>query len=195
MKRIEVELTDENIHGMFAISFVDQPAIQSGWVALRDHKAEPVKLSADNAKHIVTGPILIPDLPIYRQMGGEEFEIVFTESVIERLRDKYMKEKRTDQVTEMHEGGINGVYLVEMWMVADPEQDKSAALGIPQTKGTLMASMKVDNLDLWAKVAEGDYTGFSIEAYLDLEKIVMSQHPKEDELVEAVVEVLSELLK
>jgi len=191
MKRIEVQLTDENIHGLFAVSLVDAPAIESGWVALRDQRdtTAPILMAGEASKQTITGAILIPNKPIYRvSPTGEEFEIVFTGAVIEQLRDKFMFEKRTDHVTEMHEIGVNGVYMVEMWMVADSENDKAAALGLSVPPGTLMCTMKVNNPDVWEKMKSGDYTGFSIEAYLDMEKLALSQ--QDDPELKILLEVL-----
>ncbi len=198
MKRIEVQLTDENIHGLFAISLVDKPAIESNWVCLRSQaEGQPIHLAVEQMKQTITGPVLIPDKPIYRQTeSGEEFEILFTSQVIEQLRNKFMKEKRTDQVTEMHQGGTVGVYMTEVWTITDPEKDKAAALGLTLPAGTLMASMKIDNPDVWELVKAGEYKGFSIEAYLNLDKVMASKQMTKEELIEELLnEIVEELVK
>jgi hypothetical protein len=198
MKRIELEVTDENVHGMFAISLVDRPAIESNWIMLRAETEAPMKFAADTEKRILTGPALIPNKPIYRVgPDGEEFEVVFRPDVVEALAFKYMREKRTDQVTEMHVSGVNGVYVVEAWIIADSDKDKAAALGMTLPVGTLMVSMKVDNDLVWQAAKDGEIKGYSIEAFLNMERVVMAAHTDpEDALIDAfadeIVKILSE---
>jgi hypothetical protein len=198
MKRIELEVTDENVHGMFAISLVDRPAIESNWIMLRAETEAPMKFAADTEKRILTGPVLIPNKPIKRVApDGEEFEVIFRPDVAEKLAFNYMKEKRTDQVTEMHENGVMGVYVVELWAIIDSEKDKSAALGMSHPVGTIMASMKVDNDLVWQDAKDGKIKGYSIEAFLNMERVVMAAHTDpEDALIDAfadeIVKILSE---
>ena len=62
---------------VFAISLVDEPAIESNFIYLS--KEKPVQICLEtNEKHIVMGAVLIPDKPIYRNQDGEEFYIQFS---------------------------------------------------------------------------------------------------------------------
>jgi hypothetical protein len=67
--------------------------------------------------------------------------------------------------THQHKESLKGNYLSELWLVENPESDKSRALGFnPQPKGTLMCSYKIDDRDYWnTQVMTGNVKGFSLE--------------------------------
>ena len=76
MNIIELIL-DENdeMNGIEAISVVENPAIEEDFVAL---KSEELKLAeVDKEKRILMGAALIPNKPIYRRNGEQEFYIFF----------------------------------------------------------------------------------------------------------------------
>ena len=54
--------------GVFAISLVSDPAIEKDFIML----SKEVKLSIDKEKRLVTGAILVPDLPILRLTKDKE---------------------------------------------------------------------------------------------------------------------------
>ena len=61
---------------------------------------------------------------------------------------------------------MNGLTLVESWIVESKEQDKSAVYGLDVPVGTWMGSVKVNNEDVWNEyVKTNKVKGFSIEGY------------------------------
>ena len=77
----------------------------------------------------------------------------------------YFKNGNQANATLEHEHKINGLHLVESWIV-EGEQDKSRMYGLDVPVGTWMVSMKVENDAIWEKfVKEGAVKGFSIEGY------------------------------
>ena len=78
MKLYELLIDElEETMGVEAISIVENPAIQSDFVALAEN--QQVTLSeVDGDKRLLMGAALIPDKPIYRNMDGEEFYIFFS---------------------------------------------------------------------------------------------------------------------
>ncbi|MBK6836719.1 MAG: hypothetical protein IPG89_21650 [Bacteroidetes bacterium] len=83
-----------------AIAMVDKPAIMTEWMAFENQeKSNYFKFAIQEERRIVTAPILIPDLPIYRkikdEMGVEkEFYVAASKDAIEKLVMKFMKEVR-----------------------------------------------------------------------------------------------------
>ena len=70
--------------GVFAISLVENPAIESNWIYLS--KQFKIQLAtANNDKQLLIGPVLIPnkEIPRIDEETGEEYDIVFDEQVIE----------------------------------------------------------------------------------------------------------------
>ena len=80
MNLIELIIDDkEDLQGVEAISIVENPAIESDFVAL---KSEEVKLAeVDKEKRILMGAVLIPEKPIYRRNGEDEYYIYFSKAL------------------------------------------------------------------------------------------------------------------
>ena len=65
-----------------------------------------------------------------------------------------------------HQHELNGLSLVESWIVDDPKMDKSNKYGFNVPSGTWMGSIKVNNDEVWKDyVKTGKVKGFSIEGY------------------------------
>lgn len=153
----------------YAISMVEQPAIEVDYVALAKQEEVEVKLSSDE-RHICYGPALIPNKDIYRNNGEQEFYINFTEESIVKMSQDFMKEYRQKEVTLDHATDADEVYIVESWLVEDPYKDKANALGFNVPKNTWMIGMKVNNIDVWDRVKAGELKGFSVESMISLEE-------------------------
>lgn len=164
--------------GIFAMSFVDFPANECNFVALARSAQRPVKMSIDKHKQILTGVVLVPDQMIYRndtQLG--EYYLKFGAADIEKIRDKMMKTGvalRT--TTHQHEKPLRDNYLIECWIVQNPEMDMSVHLGLGKLpKGTLVASYKVGNGTYWrSQVLAGKVKGFSIEGFFNFKNVKMA---------------------
>ena len=194
---------------VFAISVVSQPAVESSFVALaKQEKPKPVYLSKDD-KHMLYGVILRADFPIYRVYEGEEFYIEFDGEAIERLERKYMKNFAQKNWTTEHLDIAEGLTLTESWIVTDLEHDKSKALGLEGvTVGSWVGGCLVDDNEIWAQVKEGTYTGFSVEAFCDLEeitreiknnkhnsdKIMAKKSVKMDEILENIKNIINDAI-
>jgi hypothetical protein len=87
----EIKFEEGKVDGVFGISLVEDPAIQSNFIALS--KQQKIQLSTiDNEKRILLGAVLVPDLPIYRNQNGMEFNIVFSPI---RYRNQYLQNSLT----------------------------------------------------------------------------------------------------
>jgi hypothetical protein len=111
------------------------------------------------------GPILIPDKQILRIDGeGMPYHVFFKPETIKRLSEMYLQKKYTDKSTLEHDSKIDGVTLVESWIVESRTKDKSALYGLSVPVGTWMGTFKVDNENIWNNyVKTGEVKGFSIE--------------------------------
>jgi len=159
--------------GVYAISLVENPAMEGLFIALS--KDEPIQLKeVDKEKRILMGLVLEPNKPIYRNQNGEEFNIVFDEQTIEELSHSFLKLGYQKNSTIEHDANqkIEGVSFVESWIVEDSKIDKSANFGFNYPKGSWIATMKVDNDDVWDNyVKTGKIQGFSVDALLSLEEV------------------------
>jgi hypothetical protein len=159
----ELVIEDENIDEVFAISLVEEPAIESNFVFFDKEKVQFAAINDE--KKLLMGPILIPDKQILRIDGeGMPYHVFFKPETIKRLSEMYLKKKYTDKSTLEHDSKIDGVTLVESWIVESRTKDKSALYGLSVPVGTWMGTFKVDNEDIWNNyVKTGEVKGFSIE--------------------------------
>jgi|TARA_R110000782_G_scaffold26275_3_gene67525 hypothetical protein len=176
MKIVELILDEEQEEsGIEAISIVESPAIESDFVAL---KAEEIKLAeVDTDKRILLGALLIPNKPIYRTGEEGDYYIFFSKDTIVKASQMYLKNGYQNNSTLEHEKALNGLTLVESWIVEDKVQDKSRKYGLDVPVGTWMGAVKVNNEKIWQEyVKTSKVKGFSIEGYF-ADKM---ERPKED---------------
>lgn len=152
----------------FAISLVEEPAIESDFVALKkDEERKPIQMASEE-RHMIYGAALIPDMDIYRYDGENEYYINFTKESIEKMAHEFIKDYHQADVTIDHETDAKDITLVESWLVEDPYKDKANALGISVPAGTWMIGMKVNEIDTWERVKNKELNGFSTESLISL---------------------------
>jgi hypothetical protein len=159
----ELVIEDENIDGIFAISLVQDPAIEADFVYFDKEKV--LFSSVDNEQRLVMGAILIPNKKILRIDGeGKTYHVFFKPETIKRLSELYLKNKYTDKATLEHNQKITGVYLIESWIKESATKDKSALYNLNAPVGSWLGTFKIDNDKIWNDyVKTGDVKGFSIE--------------------------------
>ena len=166
MKIIElvIDELDEDA-GIDAISIVEYPAIEEDFVALSKNKEYKFQ-EVDTEKRLLTGALLVPNKPIYRRDGEEEYYIIFSKDTIRKASELYLMRGQQNRATYEHFKPIDGLTLVESWLVTDKENDKSNSYGMDLPIGTWMGTVKVNNDQVWEDfVKTGMVRGFSIEGF------------------------------
>ena len=126
MKIVELILDEEQEGGIEAISIVESPAIESDFVAL---ESQEVKLAeVDKEKKILLGALLIPNKPIYRNGAEGDYYIFFSKETIVKASQMYLKNGYQNKSTLEHAKALNGLTLVESWIVESETQDKRLEL-------------------------------------------------------------------
>ena len=164
-KIIELILDEDNeISGVEAISVVENPAIEEDFIAL---KSEEIKLAeVSGEKRILMGALLVPNKPIYRRNGEDEYYVFFSKDTILKTAQTFLMKGNQNNSTLEHQYSLSGLTLVESWIVEDEVHDKSRKYGMNVPVGTWMGSVKVNNEDVWNDfVKTGKVKGFSIEGY------------------------------
>ena len=162
---IELIIDEENeFSGIEAISVVENPAIEEDFIALKEH--EEVKLAeVDKEKRILMGAALIPNKKIYRNSGLEEYYIFFAEETVRKASELFLMKGNQNNSTLEHDVELEGMSVVESWIIEDETKDKSRKYNFDLPVGTWMVSVKVNNDDIWNQVKAGEIKGFSIEGY------------------------------
>jgi hypothetical protein len=121
-------------------------------------------------KQMLVGPLMTPGKLISRvdEETGEEYQVFFSKETIEKIAYKMMQDKLVDSVNIEHDGAhrVDDAYLVETWIVKDPEADKSVLYGFQPITGQWYGMYKIDNRRVWNEyVKTGKVKGFSVEGY------------------------------
>lgn len=193
MKIIELILDEEQDDiGVDAISIVESPAIESDFVALKNQE---IKLAeVDKEKKILMGALLIPNKPIYRNGGEGEYYIYFSKDTIVKASQMFLQNGKQSNSTLEHNQALNGLTLVESWIVEDKVKDKTALYGLDVPVGTWMGSVKVNNDDVWNEyVKTNKVKGFSIEGYF-ADKMEAPKENVEEQLSEELLSKIKSIL-
>lgn len=176
MPRELFELTiDENTEtGVSFVALVDVPAIMRKWVAFNADGQQQRKVYtyfSDDEKRIVAGPLMIPDLPIYRKDENGEYDVFFSKATIEKCVMKFMRQGNGSNFNLMHNPNATteGVFIFQTYLI-----DSKAGMNAPSyyrgetlPDGTWFAMAKVEDEAVWQKVKDGTFQGFSVEGIFE----------------------------
>jgi len=182
LETIELFIDEESEWGgIEAISIVENPAIEEDFIAL---KSQEVKLAeVDNDKRILMGAVLIPNKKIYRRNAEQEYYIHFSEETVRKASELFLSRGKQNNSTLEHEVAIGGLSVVESWIIEDDVHDKSRKYGMDMPMGTWMASVKVNNDEIWEEfVKTKRVKGFSIEGFFTDKKNERPQESIEEEM-------------
>lgn len=173
----DVVLDDESL-GLTAISLVDEPAIQTDFLAFKEQQM--IWFSKAD-KHEIVSPVLIPNQLILRQSeDGHFYYIRWTREAIADAAHRYLMNGWFNNFTVMHPTFYNkdmkyedalekGVYMLRMWTIEDERKDDAnTKYGFNLPAGTLMVHMKVHNRKIWQRIKSGELRGLSIEAFSNI---------------------------
>ena len=190
---IELVIDEESdLSGIEAISIVEHPAIEEDFIALS--KERKIQLAEVNKERkILMGAALIPEKEIPRISGDYSYKIVFSKDTVVKASQLFLSRGKQNNSTLEHEVDINGLSVVESWIIEDEVHDKSRKFGLEMPLGTWMVSVKVNNDQIWEEfVKTGKVKGFSIEGFFT-DKLDRPKEEKEEYSAEelAAIECLS----
>jgi phage head maturation protease len=175
--------------GINAVSVVESPAIEENFIALKKHEVELKEVDAE--KRILMGAALVPNKQIYRRNKDKEFYIYFSEDTVRKASELFLMRSNQNNATYEHERKmLDGMSVVESWIIEDEKTDKSRLYNFNLPKGTWMISMKVNNDDVWQKVKDGEVKGFSIEGHFVDQYEMSLQENEEERLINAIRDLI-----
>jgi len=188
---VELILNEEDIlAGVEAISIVNAPAIEQDFIALSKEKLELAEV--DSEKRILMGAALVPNKMIYRRREEEEYYVYFSKDTIRKVAELFLTKGNQNKTTLEHEIQLQGLSVVESWIVEDEIHDKSKKYGMNLPVGSWVVSMKVYNNQVWEEfVKTGKVKGFSIEGYF-ADKVNMANITAEQIDIEQLIEQIEQ---
>jgi len=165
---IDPEYSDGEDLGVEMIAFTSTPAIKVLGMAFNAVAQMTFK---DDVKMRIVAPAMIP-MQIYRKdEDGTEYDVLFTEEVIESIHSKFMQNLQNKDIFNLEHNAQEKVpaYILETWMVENPKEDKAyTTYGIEVPKGTLMITTQITDKEYYQHLVESNQLGYSIEGFLGL---------------------------
>ena len=196
MKLYEMTMGEDD--GIYAMSLVETPATEEEFLALADENKEEVKFSAiSEDKQILIGAALVPEKPIFRKGGedGEGYYIYFSKETVAKAAQDFVQKGMVSNFTLEHGDKIEGVSVIESWIVEDEKNDKSRSYGLNVPEGTWMLMSKVDDVNLWKEYVKGNKVfGYSLEGKFGSEVKRELSDDKLDTIVEKITEAVKDYI-
>ena len=149
------------------IALVDSPAIKRNFIAFNEKLKFQVLSESD---HVIVGPLMIPDQLIYRASDkfGEHY-VKFSAKTIETIAVKFAKKGYQNNVNEMHDPSkkVDGVTMFGAFITNSKWGVKPIEAFKDLPDGTWFGMYKIENPNIWEKVASGEFQGFSVEGLFD----------------------------
>ena len=165
MKLYEMTMGEDD--GVYAMSLVQTPATEEEFLALADENKEEVKFSAvSEDKQLLIGAALVPEKPIYRagKENEEGYYIYFSKETVAKAARDFVQKGMQSNFTLEHGKKVDGVSVIESWIVEDENNDKSRSYGLNVPEGTWMLMSKVDDINLWKDYVKANKVfGYSLE--------------------------------
>lgn len=172
------------------VSLVDLPAIEKNFLAF--NAVQPLTFSTVNDdEHIVVGPAMIPDQPIYRNsesMG--EYYVNFSKETIRQIAEKFYKKNFQNNANLMHDHNqkTDGVTFFLSFIRDTPK----GMIGLQgdYNEGTWFLGAKINDPEVWKQVKDGTIRGFSVEGMFQYKETKMTK-----EAIYAEIERLLKILE
>jgi hypothetical protein len=146
----------------------------------------------DEDQRIVSGPLMIADLPIYRRDEEGEYYVMFTGEQIKKIVQRFFKKGYQAKVNIEHGKKAEGVYMFESYII-DRDRGVNPPTGFEDVaNGSWFGSFKVENDKLWGEVKAGTFKGFSVEGLFRYEKAGMIVQ-KEEQIMAQIFKILSQI--
>ena len=185
----------EDYDGIYAVSLVDFPATETEWVCFEKIQEQKYSIQ-DEDQHLLTGPIMLCQTPIYRRTpDGYEFNIIYTKETIKVMAEKMLSDMSHNNIDIQHDGEIldkGKVSLVELYIVDKEKGIDPKFIDVPDY--SLMATYKVHDDSLWQECKNGKLHGFSLAGYFSIEHIKKENFRKTHTMLEVIKNKVKEFL-
>ena len=186
----ELVINENDETGVDYIALVDQPAIESNWIAFNKQEVKQQFTIQDEDKRIISGYLMKADFPIVRVNDkNEKFHVVFRPKTVFDIALKYMENGFNSNTNLNHDKSTlaEGVFLFESRII-DKGRGSLAPKGFEDAPdGSWWGSMYVNNDEIWKQIKQGEFRGFSVEGNF------LQGQPKEME--SEIIEEIKELIK
>lgn len=179
---------EEQEQGVFDVALVASPAMLTEWLTFEEIKDKQM-YSINEEMQVITAPVIISGLPIYRKNSkGLEYYVVYEPNDVINIAQKFGAENRNLNVKLTHDTNdlTSDAFIFESF-VSDEKRGISQPKGFDLPNGTWFVSMKIKTPELWSRIKSGEFKGISLEGFFELEKIETLEETDIQAIVEAVI--------
>lgn len=170
------------------VSLVDKPAIERNFLTFSEQQIFSIQ---DEEQQIVTGPAMVPDVPLYRRDHNGEYYVVFSAETIRKISYRFFKKGYQGNINLQHEQNnvVADSVFYESWIV-DRSKGKQPLAGFEDMPdGSWFLTAKINNPDTWKEIKSGVYKGFSVEGMFQYKSITLVD--PEQELLDIIQSIVS----
>lgn len=190
----KIDMSDYDT-GMFCVSLVDAPATESNFLAFNKEEKLITYSVQDEEQRKVFGLVMAADMPIYRiGNGGYEYYIVYSRETLADMMEKYFAQGFQNNVDTMHNFEMeDGITLTQMF-VKDTEKGVSPKGFEDYADGSIFAEYKIHNDEVWNSIKNGEYKGFSLAGYFNVEE-TFNKENKTDNIFMSKLKKIKQVLR
>lgn len=142
------------------IALVDYPAIEKDFMYFNK---EDIKMIFNDEKMMIKGPALIPNKLIYRNDALGERYVYFSEDTIIQFVENLMA-KDKNKFNLSHSEEYVDLTIIESYFTTETNE-----FDVP--KGSWIVGAKVKDRDVWDKIKDGKFKGYSIQSLFSNELV------------------------
>lgn len=186
--KAHIEDFDEST-GVDAVAFVNHPAIEKMFHAFNNQSR--LFFTEEGDRRIVTGPLMLADMPIYRiAPDGREYYVQFDADTIQAIVERFFAKGNQTNVNLMHDGVLlDGITMFESMVIDSKRGIKAPAMCGDLPDGSWVGSFKVNNDEVWQMIKDGTLKGFSVEGIFSQMKIDEMSEAELQEIHDALADV------
>lgn len=97
---------------------------------------------------------------------GQPYYGIATEEDVFKIVNEFKKNQKTNYIADIEHSDVptKNAFLIEDWIVLNPNNDKASELGLKVNAGDYVQTHQITNKEYWKKIENGFVNGFSIAA-------------------------------
>jgi hypothetical protein len=187
MDKYLITIDETSDEGLTMIAFTKRPAIKAKGLAFNLSEKKQ-SFSIDEKLKRVVAPAMIPmDIYRYDSEDDYEYEVRFTEEVIEKCRTKLMKDLVNRNLFNLEHSDIEvPAFILETWIIGrDPKADKAySEYGMELPSGTLMVMSQITDDKFYEEIVKNEQFAYSVEGFFGLDELKFQLNKNKEKQME-----------
>lgn len=157
--------------GMFVVSLVDSPAVETDFLAFDKQERLQFKVE-DEEERKVLGVVMRPNFPMYRETeDGEGYYLEYDAETIHKMAEKFFRNCNVNSVDTDHSFElVDGVTLSQAFFKDESKGINPAGFeDLPDD--TLFFEYHITSDEIWEGVKDGTWKGFSLAGTFNIEPV------------------------